>query len=66
MRTRREIYAVTAVIVVCILVLVGTIYFQTSLDSVQTDAPQDHNIAEDAPADVEENPPGAVGSIDEP
>jgi hypothetical protein len=66
MRPRREIYAVLTVIVACILVVLGTIWFQTSFESAQIDAPERHDIVEDAPREVQDPPPEATGSIDEP
>lgn len=66
MRYRPGVYAVVTVLVLGLLALASTIYFQAGPDSAAVDAPRDHDIVEDAPGAVADDPPSAVGSIDEP
>lgn len=65
MRKRRELTALIITAVVAVLVILGFFYFDLPARDGEV-PPESHNIVEDAPEEVQDPPPSAVGDIDEP
>lgn len=65
MRKRKELYVLLLTGVVLVVVFIGFLVFDVEEEAPE-DAPEDHNLTEQAPEDVQEPPPSATGDMDEP
>ncbi|MCR4264701.1 hypothetical protein [Nitratireductor sp. ZSWI3] len=66
MRNRREVAALIFTALIAVLVLLGFYYFELPEQRLGDVAPEQHNVKEDTPEEVQDPPPSAVGDIDEP
>lgn len=66
MRNKREIYALVITGIIAGVVLVGFLYLDSDAPMTGRLAPEKHEMETDAPNEVDETPPSASGTIDEP
>lgn len=66
MGKRYQLYALGVVAAVCVLVLLGVIFLDVSGPTAPDTAPEKHNIEANAPHEVQNPPPGALGTADKP
>lgn len=66
MRNKREAYSLIIAAIILVVVLVGFLYFDSDAPITGDIAPERHEMETDAPHEVDQTPPSATGTIDEP